>query len=132
RPARPGIHPQQNYMTTLTRADRESVWVGTYTGLLLVNPYTGTYQPIKDDELAQTKILCTVENQGKLWIGTPVGLVEWDRRTDSLHYRISGQSVYCITAVDTEFWLGTEGNGILILDRDGRITDTIGNSSGLT
>ncbi len=132
RPARSGLHPPQTYMTTLTRTGRESVWVGTYTGLLLVNPYTQTYEPVKDDILAQTKILCTVENNGKLWIGTPAGLAEWNMDTDTLHYRISGSPVYCIIRVGTEFWVGTEGKGIFILDRDGRIQDTIDNSGGLT
>lgn len=131
-PARSGLHPPQTYMTTLTRAGRESVWVGTYTGLLLVNPYTHTYEPIKDDVLVQTKILSTVENNGKLWIGTPTGLAEWDKDTDTLHYRISDSPVYCIIRVGAEFWLGTEGKGILILDSDGRIKDTIDNSGGLT
>lgn len=132
RPHRAGLHPPQNYLTTLARAGRKSVWVGTYTGLLLVDTYAQTYQPIRDDVLAQTKILGTMENDGKLWIGTPAGLVEWDRRTDALTYLTRGEPTYSITAVGTEFWVGTEGRGILILDAYGRVKDTIDNSRGLT
>ncbi len=127
-----GDHAAQRYMTTLTRADRESVWVGTYTGLLWVNPYTLTFRPIRDDVLAQTKILSVVERGDKLWIGTATGLVEWDGQTDSLTYLTRGDQVYCITPVGDAYWIGTDGKGILILDDDGRVTDRITNSKGLS
>lgn len=122
----------RTYMTMLARASNESLLVGTYSGLLLVNPSKQTYRPIRDDQLAQEKILSLSLNEEKVWIGTPTGLAEWDSLTDSLNYPIRGYPVYCISRVGKEFWIGTEGNGILVLDNDGLVKDTIDNRDGLT
>lgn len=132
RPEQEGGHPPQRYMTTLTRAGRESVWVGTYTGLLLVNPYQKTYRPVRDDLLAQTKIFDVRENGEKWWIATASGLAEWDSRTGSLTYLIDQELIYCITPVGDEFWVGTDGKGVLILNRDGQVRDSISYIDGLT
>lgn len=122
----------RTYMTMLARADDSSLWVGTYSGLLLVNPYKQTFRPIRDDQLVQTKILSLSVNEEKVWLGTPAGLAEWDSRTDSLRYPVQGYPVYCITRVGSEFWIGTEGKGILVLDKKGAVKDTIDNRNGLT
>jgi len=118
-------------MTTLTRVSHDSVWVGTYAGLYMVNPYSKTYRAIKHPKLARLKILHVTQVNEKLWIGTPEGLFIWDCRTNRLQANVTGNAVYCITPVDNTFWIGTHGNGIWIMDRNGKLLTTITNTDGL-
>lgn len=118
-------------MTTLTRVSRDSVWVGTYGGLYLVNPYLKTYQTIEHPKLARLKILHATQINDKLWIGTPEGLFIWDGNANNLQLILDGNTVYCITQVNNTVWIGTHGEGIRVLDQDGKIMRTITNMDGL-
>lgn len=118
-------------MTTLTRVSRDSLWVGTYAGLYMVNPYSKTYRAIKHPKLARLKILHVTSVGEKLWIGTPGGLFIWDCRTNSLQTNAIGNAVYCITQVGDTFWVGTHGDGIWIMNKNGKVIRTITNMDGL-
>ncbi|MFD2962565.1 MULTISPECIES: ligand-binding sensor domain-containing protein [Olivibacter] len=118
-------------MTTLTRVSHDSVWVGTYAGLYMVNPYSKTYRVVKHPKLARLKILHVTPVGKKLWIGTPEGLFIWDCQTNSLQTNALGNAVYCITPVDDTFWIGTHGEGVWILDGNGAVRQKITNEDGL-
>lgn len=126
-----------SFITTLIREKPDAIWMGTYEGLFLVNPYTKTAQPVRDDRLAKTKIFSMIGQGEKFLISTPYGILQWNSKTNSLTElrgmtsQLKNYPVYCLTAVDNEIWAGTDGDGILIIDEDGHVTDTINNSRGL-
>lgn len=126
-----GDRAPAEFMTSLTRVAKDSVWVGTYAGLFMVNPYSKKYRSVKHPSLAQAKILHVTAEKEKLWIGTTGGLVIWDVRTNHIQASVSKNPVYSITPVDDTFWLGTHGEGIRIMDRDGKLLQTIMNADGL-
>ncbi|MBE8722661.1 hypothetical protein C4F40_18215 [Sphingobacterium sp. Ka21] len=123
--------PAAKYITTLTRAARNTVWVGTYAGLILVDPYMETYEPVRQRRLEQAKILSVVEVGNDIWIGTPSGLLIWNKSTNTLKSDRNIDPVYCITPVGNTLWVGTHGSGIRILDQEGGVLQTLANADGL-
>ena len=118
-------------MTALARVAHDSVWVGTYAGLYLVNPYAQTCRIIKHPKLSRLKILAITPVGAMLWIGTTEGLFIWNSQTHRLQMHVGKNPVYCITPVGDKFWVGTHGGGIQIIDHTGQIHQTMTNANGL-
>lgn len=130
--------PPEPHITVIRRVNRQSLLVGTYKGLFLVNPYTQTSLSVAEGRLKNVKIY-SLTRQGNQWlVGTVAGLFEWNGHadtvrpiaSDTLGRRYSGL-VSGTVLVGNQIWIGTKDKGILVANKEGVITDTISRESGL-
>lgn len=109
------------------------LWIGSYTGLYLMNPKRDVISHIVHNEynpksLSQNSIYkITQDSRGDIWIGTWAGGVNYyDRSYDHFKHLSSGANnrmlnYKVISSIveesDDELWIGTEGGGINIFNR---------------
>ncbi len=120
-----------SYITALVRKSETEVWVGTYSGLFLVDLKKKTHQPIEQNVLGQLKITSLAHNEDQLWIGTPLGLTVWNSGQNKIVINKEKNPVYCVIPVGDTFWIGTHGAGIRILNKNGQVLQTLDNANGL-
>ena len=127
----------ENEVRTFCEDKFNNLWIGTYTGLVILNETEKTIQKIKHDEnnptsLSQNSIYKILkDNKGDLWIGTWAGGINYfDYSYDIFKYFSAGpvKSMlnYKVTSsiIETKqknLWIGTEGGGINFYDQKTRL-----------
>lgn len=82
------LYPKLHYITCLAECDDRHIWVGTISGLYLLDSYTGEYETIGlQEELAHINTLYQAHD-GLLYIGTNTsGVLVYNRTNNSFqHY----------------------------------------------
>lgn len=114
------------------------VWVGMIGGGVdVLDPATGRFRHLRHDvrnhaSLASDNVFAlTLSPSGDVWIGTEGGLDRWDTAAQRIvHFgpragaadSLRGQQVYdVIETGNGDVWAGTFDNGVVRLDRDGRV-----------
>jgi len=85
--------PGNSYYFSI-QEDREGfLWIGTGKGLMKLNPNSGKYTCFTHDFLDSTSLMSDyvnklfIDSHDNLWIGTPIGLDKFDRKTKTfIHY----------------------------------------------
>ncbi|MBQ8128161.1 MAG: response regulator [Prevotella sp.] len=131
--------------------DRQGrLWLSTQGGgLWRYTPRTGQWQHYQhqagqDDGLPDTQVNGTlVDAEGRLWVATQDGLLQWDEASASftlVHMDIPSQAVMCVVEGQDGLWLSTDrgivkyvaGDGILRFTRqDGLVSEQFQPNAGL-
>ncbi len=126
------------YTTSLCRENDSLVWVGTYSGLFLVNARAGRTVPVPavyGHQRIMTSKIYQVTIKGPLrYIATGAGLFIYNTATAAIRKAAEDQpetSVYCMREVNGRIWAGTNGRGILLLDTAGKVLKTLNTTGGL-
>jgi len=124
-----------HFITTLTREKQNRILVGTYTGLFSISPNSGTSQTVQDDQLSGLKIYNVLKLENNQLIATQYGIQKINSSRDSITSFFADSSikntVYSMVKVNGKIWAGTGALGILVMDKNGVITDTLNNRNGL-
>lgn len=134
--------PLNPYVYCLGKENDTTVWVGTYSGVYAVNPYTGkawsNRQTIENTVLQQSIVYDMLQTGHSRWFATSEGLFKLDHKTGSVSRpladygsRYAFVSFSCLRQVANEIWAGTLGNGLLILDTQGKLVRQITVAGGL-
>jgi ligand-binding sensor domain-containing protein/signal transduction histidine kinase len=113
-----------------------TLWMGSYQGLARWNPQDGEYryfQPLTGEPGAfpegwqRIRDIC-VEGQDRVWVGTTMGLLLYDRRKDAfsilngaaLGLPFEETGLVCGILKDHEglIWVATQGNGVFSIRAD--------------
>lgn len=126
------------YTTSLYRENDSLVWAGTYAGLSLLNVYTGRTMPvpaISSQQRIMTAKIFQVMAKGPLrYIATTAGLFIYNTAAGTVRKAAEDQpetGVYCLLEVNGRIWAGTNGRGILVLDAQGKLLETLTTTNGL-
>jgi len=106
---------------------RGTIWVGTFGGGLsrLLDPETGTFKrysshPDDPSSISSNHSKWWYEDKSlRMWIGTSSGLNRYNRDTDNFTRFLPG--VFTTTIFEDtsgRFWIGTFGDGLMLLDRE--------------
>ncbi|MBP2833223.1 response regulator [Aquimarina sp. U1-2] len=119
-----------------------NLWIGTFDGLYVKKSNDSiihiVHQPGNPKSLSKNSIKdIFVDRNGSVWIGTYYGGVNlWDIHNNYFYklYRTKGDQAYHLGVVSTivedcqgKLYLGTEGNGITVLHKDGKTDDELTN-----
>lgn len=123
---------KSNFITTFGKSRRGVMYVGTSSGLQTFNPQTNQFGQITLGDGFQPFInSITEDSSGNIWLSTlregvfvieqktgKVRLIQHDpKRSNSL----SSNRVNCIfEASDKTIWMGTEGEGLCMLNKNGQ------------
>jgi signal transduction histidine kinase/ligand-binding sensor domain-containing protein/CheY-like chemotaxis protein/HPt (histidine-containing phosphotransfer) domain-containing protein len=136
----PGSLASDRVRTVLVDA-RGRVWIGTYdAGVDVLEPSSGSvehlrHDPDDADSLASDRVSAlALDREGDVWIGTDRGLNHWHAATRALT-RVSAPAGDPRSLRDIEIsrvledqsgalWVGTFEDGLLRIDRDGRVLET--------
>lgn len=133
-------NPMGKYLTFLLRGKgKDQVMVGTNERLYMVNPYKRTARVIGQGRLARTRVLGLMKKGSDYFIATERGILKYSSITDSimdfwnseLETHTGNITVYGMAYIGHQIWAGTGGQGILILNDQGKVLDTINQTGGL-
>jgi len=110
------------------------VWAGTESGLMCLDPATGTFKLFKPSGQAGFgattdvvySILADAENEQRIWVGTRTELLAFDRGEEHFaSYRItfedlrsrSGQLFSYLQQRDGKLWCAGYSSGVMVLDK---------------
>ncbi|MGH7239697.1 MAG: ligand-binding sensor domain-containing protein, partial [Candidatus Saccharimonadales bacterium] len=125
-----------SYQTYVVAQDKQGlIWVGTENGLARYDGYKiKVYQhsPSNATSLSANVVRCLlVDSHGRLWVGTDGGLDLFDAKHDSFSHitnrakDLNGTSASSISALAEtrtgNILVGTNGDGLIFLDRSGKI-----------
>jgi len=117
--------------TTFLKAQRNSWWIGSGNGLILLNPQTGEHRIFRNDKndpnsLPSNSIHSMARSKdGVLWIGTQQGLAKLERENSGIHSlprladatRLSSNHIRGIVEDDQQIlWIATT-NGLNAFER---------------
>ncbi|MBO9155308.1 histidine kinase [Chitinophaga sp. GCM10012297] len=133
-----GLTSQTRYVVSLYRENDSLAWVGTYSGLYLLNARKGRIVPVPglyaNKRIMTAKVFQVLAKGSLKYIATGAGLFIFDARSGKITRVPEGQpetGVYCLREVNDHIWAGTNGRGILVTDMQGKLTATIGTGNGL-
>lgn len=122
------IFLQGNGIYAVTKDTQGNIWIGSYTGgvsvaIKLRHPITALmHERGNPQSLANNNINNIEENaDGNLWFATDLGISIW--KTSSHTWSHWLKSIVAVTLCKGEngsIWVGTYGDGIYLLDRQGR------------
>ncbi|MDR1886422.1 MAG: response regulator, partial [Prevotellaceae bacterium] len=119
------------------KCDRQDMlWLGLYGSILKFNPKNSRLKRI-DLDLSNIHEFSTFfeDVDGKMWIGTNIGLYSYVegviRKEDSINNQLSDKIVYSILCDrQGKLWVGTFGKGIFVFDRNNRLVAEFNNENG--
>jgi signal transduction histidine kinase/DNA-binding response OmpR family regulator/streptogramin lyase len=119
------------------KCDRQNrLWLGLYRDILTFNPRNGRLERVVLDS-SNIKELCTFfeDVDGKMWIGTDVGLYSCMEgvisKEDAINDQLSDKTVYSILRDwQGKLWVGTFGNGIFIFDKNNKVVVELNDETG--
>lgn len=135
-PHREGLAgPTGRVITSLAQTADGRVWIGSFDGGLdTFDPEAETFEPVPLPEAARQSGITAMEvdADGQLWVGTSVGLLLSQQRSQSpsfsaldvLDLQSSGgqDSISALASGPSRLWIGTTANGLLRLDpQSGRL-----------
>ncbi|PWJ44600.1 hybrid sensor histidine kinase/response regulator transcription factor [Sediminitomix flava] len=116
----------QASINCITQDQEGYIWIGTWSGLYRYDGYEAVnYSFVSPEKFNSRKITCLLmDDDGILWIGTHVdGLfsydtkqhifTKYDRRSS---FKVNINNILTINKADQKIWVGTEYNGLYILD----------------
>jgi len=111
------------------------VWIGTKSGLIQYDGHKVSYDSNISGDFRGTVSSIAIENNGTKWMGCSDGLwkyeqgkYEWLGLTNPILRSRIGVVVF--NPVDSSLWIGTDGGGIVVLNKG--VTSVINQSAGLT
>ncbi len=126
-----GLHQikgESNYALQL-RTNPAQIWVGTHSGLYILNMTTGrreTEALFKLDDVLKSELHVESiyeDRQGIVWVGTNNGLFKYDRNRKPFHMQVvGGEMAYEVMALShferNSIWAGARGGGIFLVETD--------------
>ncbi|TDG36011.1 response regulator [Pedobacter changchengzhani] len=119
---------KHNIIKSLFKDGENTIWIGTYDGLVALNIATGATKEINLVRISKTanrQIFAITRNEKGLWVGTDgQGLVLLDKNGGSTNYvkqkgKLSGNTIFSLlSTANNELWIGTE-NGLNFLSNAG-------------
>nr|WP_302830908.1 two-component regulator propeller domain-containing protein [uncultured Bacteroides sp.] len=110
-----------NFQSCFYEDSHYNIWIGTYgNGLICYLPATKEVRVFKYPTLNDNNVSAIIEDkQGNLFIGTQKqGLSRYDRQTNTIiavpYVGHSEISVYCMSVIDGQLLVGTDGQGLKI------------------
>lgn len=120
------------FVRTVARIDNHTLWVGTESGLYILNTLEGSIQNLRHDHLVPTSLSDNAiysiykDRDDGVWVGTYFGGVDYyseQLNKFDLFYSTSGANnmqgsrirEFC-PADDDKLWIGTEDNGLHLFD----------------
>jgi len=112
-------------VNAILQDSKDNIWVGTYSGLNLLDIKTKTftrflYTKNRDDIAAHHVFSMAEDDDGSLWLGTGVGLVQFNYNTGStINYPDGANSTPINTLIKNEnggLYVGTKGNGLAVFN----------------
>ncbi len=130
------------YVNCLTRENDTSVWVGTISGFHLINPYTRRILQSSTAEREQPSKQSVVFDVLKVgtsrFFATRKGLFKynvltksWTKLLTSTAGNLANSYFTCLRLTNNQVWVGTVGNGMLVLDTTGNLLRKITTAEGL-
>lgn len=126
-------HVVSNQVRQLVEDDDHNIWFGTFDGLQVYNPYSGTYRVHRSlhrlGGLSHSSVFSLYkDSQGTIWVGTYYGGVNYfnpqnsvynnymcnELRDDCLNFPLVGDMV---EDNDGNIWMATDGGGVNCLNR---------------
>lgn len=119
-----------NSIDSICKDEKGNLWIGTDKGLnyfdiiqnKFKNYYSGKDVNIKNNLVSNEFDCLYIDKKNILWIGTDKGLISYDSISQSYKsYKsnINSNAIYCIDGDSSgNLWLGTEGNGIQLFNRE--------------
>jgi ligand-binding sensor domain-containing protein len=112
-----GSHPLDKFIKTIFEDGRDSLWVGTYTGLYLLNQQTGSMKRWNLSDNGLDYVQSIIEDRtGDLWVATRSSgsIYRWNRGTGKMK-RYTAGDFCCINCMykdsQGDIWVGTS-NGL--------------------
>lgn len=122
----------------LERETDTTVWVGSFQGLVLVNPYRRTYKnPLQGDRvqyLNDLRVSAVLPVQDKRLLATSKGLFYFnlsDHQVNVFSRELKERMVYCLQLIGDQVWAGSSGMGLVVMDDSGKVIKRIDRSQGL-
>ncbi len=123
----PTNDPQKSYLFAIKTIAfdnvKQKLWLGNFTGVSYIDsdPWIGVPKKIKEDFVERVESIETTRS-GAVWIGSTRGLFHFDgdtlinygKRSPSLF----GGRIIALKALGDSLWIGTRGNGLLLLTPD--------------
>jgi len=140
----PGGEVIDAVIETLFEDRSQRLWIGTSKGLGLLDDGRSQFMFYRGsagdaDSLLDAHVISIFEDRsGLLWIGTKFGgLAKWNPRSWSFGHRrpevpptLSSRNVMSFTeTADGRLWIGTMGSGLIVSDSQGKVLNTIRDSS---
>lgn len=134
---RPGLnHP---VVSSILKADNGALWVGTEGGgLNYIDRKSSVYKTYVINSKQQNIVKSLLKDKtGNLWIGTYDGLGYLDIRTGKFkNYKIGyneekpgNNQIYALASADNGIWIGTDGQGLVFRDTEGKKTTYLHDSA---
>ncbi|MGX5816658.1 hypothetical protein ACWKWU_00590 [Chitinophaga lutea] len=129
----PDAQQRGRYLTSLARENDSLVWVGAYSGVYLLNVYTGAYVAPKGgadaNVLQDARINKIVKSGNHVYFATSAGVFSYDG--NNVHRILGDVSVYSLVVRKNELWAGTQGHGVWVLDESGKVKREFNTANGL-
>lgn len=118
-----------NGIYAVTKDHQGNLWIGSYTGgvsvaILLENPIIAlAHERGNVQSLADNNINDIEENvNGDLWFATDLGISAWNVASRTWNHWLKGVvAVTLCRGNNGSMWVGTYGDGVYLLDRQGRV-----------
>ena len=127
-----------NFLTGIIEGDEDTFWLTSQGGLIEYNIVADKYEVYKylDDEKAISYFSCMALLEDKLYLGTGgYGMLSFDIDKKSFSTYPDMENGYIksiVTAADDKIWVGTNGNGIKIINAfTGKELSAIEHTSGM-
>ncbi|GGK48066.1 MULTISPECIES: hybrid sensor histidine kinase/response regulator transcription factor [Flavobacteriaceae] len=120
--------------------DNNNIWLGTSTkGLIKYNTSTKVFTKL-DSDLKSVSTIIKSKTPNKILVGGSTGLEKIDVNTykkTAINYNPSvnknniDRAVNCVLEIDSNYWIGTEGQGLYFYDTETNKTTKYGIAEGL-
>lgn len=133
--------PTNNSIYTLLKDKRGNIWIGTMTGLFLMDEKTKSIKKIKETD--ENHILCTIQDdEGQIWVATysegvfcfnPVNK-KWIRlkHNEKDPFSLSSNKITDIFEDRKKrLWISTEGGGVNVITKNSKLIKTYTTQNGL-
>ena len=119
--------------------DATHYYIGSTTGLWTLNKKTKIFMPCRETKatsLGQSLLVFHISVDGdKLLLSTHIGLLQYNKSKGTwqkLYPKESSTGVYQHLPIKDTIWLATQNNGVVGIDKKGKILKTINTTHGLS
>ncbi len=119
-----------NYVLSVSE-DKTNYLIGTMNGLWSVNKKNFTLKPFAETTNLQVRNISIVGNQ--ILLSTHLGLMIYnDKKLQKIYPKNRTTGVYTHIIKKDSIWLATDGQGLVAIDRNGKILKSYTKSNGLS